>query len=425
MSVVQNWKTAVDQALGPQWSRDMRQKAFERFSETGLPTRKHENWRYTDLKPLSETPFIPAKIETLNQVEFYLASVPAPRLVFVNGFLSKEHSDYESVGLVAGSLREQMENQGEGLRDLLRLGQGGDSLVDLNEALAGDGAFIDVRDGVKIESPVYIVNLAIGSHTQSMVNSPRHLIRIGCEATVSLFEAYAHVGQGGYWTNASTSIWIGENANVRHYKIQNEGPEAFHVGSCYVRQERGSKYDSFTFSTGGKIGRNSLRVDLAGPEAFVTLNGIYLTRTGQHLDNFTVIDHLVPMSNSEQYYKGILSEKSRAVFNGTIIVRKNAQKTNSSQMNKNLLLGPMAEIDTRPQLKIDADDVKCSHGATIGRVNAEEMFYLESRGLSREQATNLLCLGFAEDLIYRIEDEKVRHEIENLLKETFAQMRLK
>lgn len=402
---------------------EIRKQALERFNKKGLPTPALEEWKYTNLKPLSQKTYVPAKFQALKEAQFFLAGVPAPRLVFVNGFLSEEHSDFKMSGLIAGSLKNFIEKD-ERAAEWLKLDETNNSLLDLNEALARDGAFIEIKDGVKIDKPVHIINLATGS-SDAAVNSPRHLIRAGCDSEVTILEAYAHIGTGGYWTNAVTSVWVGENAKVKHYKIQNEGPESYHIGDCRVRQERGSRYESFIFSVGAKVGRSSLKVELAGPESFVSLNGIYLAKEGQHHDNFTVIDHLVPDATSEQYYKGILAEKSRAVFNGTITVRKDAQRTNSSQMNRNLLLGPMAEIDTRPQLRIDADDVKCSHGASIGRVNPEELFYLESRGLSRQQATNLLCIGFAEDLILKIEDTKIRHEIENLLAETFTQMRLK
>ncbi|MEQ1878195.1 MAG: Fe-S cluster assembly protein SufD, partial [Bdellovibrionia bacterium] len=219
-------------------------------------------------------------------------------------------------------------------------------------------------------------------------------------------------------------VRVAENAKLHHVKIQNESAEAYHVGSADAILGKASVYDSFIFSAGGKIGRNELRVTLNGAEASAILNGLYLSRAGQVQDCFTIVDHAVAEAKSAQYYKGVLAEKSRAVFNGKIIVRKDAQKTDSSQLNRNLLLGAGAEIDTRPQLQIDADDVKCSHGASVGRPNPEEIFYLESRGLSREQAGHLLCVGFAEDLVQKIEDKRARHEVQNILSEVFSQMKV-
>jgi Fe-S cluster assembly protein SufD len=410
----------------PAWAQSSRQEAFARFTKNGLPTRRSEDWRYTDLSSLKDREFSIAPSDFSVPLDYYLLSVPAPRIVFLNGLFSAKHSDFGKAikGLQIGSLSDAISKDGERLKDVLGERVKDDFILDLNEALARDGAFIELKDGVSAGSPIFIVNLASGSEVSSQINLPRHVIRLGKNSKASITEAYAHVNAASYWTHASTSIELAEGAVLDHYKIQNENQDAYHLGSCRVRQLTQSTYNSFSFSVGAKVGRNNLLVSLAGSQSLVTLNGLYLTKSGQLLDNHTIVDHLAPEASSHQYYKGILSEHSRAVFNGKIVVRRDAQKTDSSQLNKNLLLGPMAEIDTRPQLQIDADDVKCNHGASIGRMNPEELFYLESRGLNQKQATQLLCHGFAEDLILRIEDQQIRHEINNLLAEAFVRMKV-
>jgi Fe-S cluster assembly protein SufD len=294
----------------------------------------------------------------------------------------------------------------------------------LSCALATDGAFIQIPADSSLETAIHVVNISSSDGPAPTVSSPILVILAGARSRSTIVEAYGHTDSGMYWTNSTTTVALGEGALVHHYKIQNEGMQAFHLGSCKVWLQKDSSYESFVFSTGAKLGRNELHVSLEGANSSVLLNGLYLSREGQHQDNHTIVDHAVAHARSSQYYKGILSEKSRAVFNGKIIVRRDAQKTDSSQLNRNLLLGPMAEIDTRPQLQIDADDVKCSHGASIGRISPDEIFYLESRGLSTQQATHLLCVGFAEDLIHRVQDGRARHEIQNILAEVFAQMKV-
>jgi Fe-S cluster assembly protein SufD len=213
-------------------------------------------------------------------------------------------------------------------------------------------------------------------------------------------------------------------AHLNYYRIQNEGLSAYHIGHTRVWQKRNSTFESFVFSLGSKLGRHNLWIELDGEGSLANMNGLYLSHEGQHQDSFSVVDHKSAQAQSHQYYKGIISEKSRAVFNGKILIRKDSQKTDSSQLNRNLLLGKNAEIDTRPQLEIYADDVKAAHGASIGRLNRDQIFYLESRGISRTQALDLLCRGFAEDVVFRIPNEDIRSLIDPMLAEAFTKMKL-
>ncbi|HEX4922688.1 MAG TPA: Fe-S cluster assembly protein SufD [Bdellovibrionales bacterium] len=414
--------TASPRPSGVAWLKPLQQASFDRLRELGLPTRKSEDWKYTDITTMNDKAFVVAKPGRFEGLKHQLLSVPAPRLVFVNGHYMAEPSELGSQ-VSFKTFSQLTANEEQRVRALLSPGPG-DGVAALQQALSGDGGFIVVPAETSVAVPIHIVHISSPDGPAPTISAPTLVVVASHGSRATLVEAYGHVEKGLYWTNSRTIVALEERASLHHYKIQNEGADGVHTGHCQVLQAKDSAYESFSFAAGAKLGRNELHVTLNGANASVTMNGLYLVREGRLLDNHTVVDHAVPHARSSQYYKGILAENSRAVFNGKIIVRRDAQKTDSSQLNRNLLLGPKAEIDTRPQLQIDADDVKCSHGASIGRPNPEEMFYLESRGLSSKQAAHLLCVGFAEDLISKLQDGRARHEIQNILAEVFAQMKV-
>lgn len=398
----------------------------EQWLKSELPSRKSEAWRYTDLSPLSRAGLIPASSTAPSELEHVLLAIPAPRIVLYNGFYSKTHSELGTLarGVSIRPLNEVLKDKNSEFYKMLNTEGHSDGVRALSRAFLSDGAAIEIADNVSVEGTIHVINISDSKPGAPILVSPGVAIVMGRASRASIVEVYGHAQTGMCWTNARTAVKLAENASLHHVKIQNESLEAYHVGSCEVVQAKGSNYDSFVFSSGGKVGRSELNVVLNGAEASANLNGLYISREGQLHDSFTVVDHASAHARSAQYYKGVLAEKARAVFNGKIIVRKDSQKTDSSQLNRNLLLGPGAEIDTRPQLQIDADDVKCNHGASIGRPNPEELFYLESRGLSRAQAGHLLCVGFAEDLVQKIYDKRARHEVQNILSEVFSQMKV-
>jgi Fe-S cluster assembly protein SufD len=280
------------------------------------------------------------------------------------------------------------------------------ALTALNTSRAQDGAFIVVRDGAIIDGFIHLLFIGSGN---AIWSHPRNLIVVGRGAQVAVVETF--VGSGHYFTNAVTEIVAGESAVVDHYRLQRESEDAFHVGSVQIHQERSSNVTSRHVALGGALVRNEVNVALAGEGASLTLDGLFVAAGSQHVDNRTVIDHVSPHCDSLELYKGILDDKSRGVFDGLIIVRPDAQKTNSRQVNRNLLLSETAIIDSKPTLEIHNDDVKCSHGSTIGQLDEEAMFYLRARGINEEDARKLLIYGFASEIVDRMKIDVVKEQI--------------
>ena len=354
------------------WVQALRDSAFQRFAEVGFPTTKDEEWRFTNVAPIARERF---------------GSMPAP------GNISEEAKPY--LGQHASSDRN--------------------AFVALNTAFLNQLAFFRVPRGEVKATPI---SIQFGSaHPGSpKVSHPRTLVVVGANAQCTIVETYQ--GTGNYFTNAVTEIVVGEGAVVDHYKLQQESPEAFHVATMQVTLGRSANFSSHSIALGGSLVRNDANVTLSeGTEA--TLNGLYIVNGKQHVDNHTEIDHAKPHGTSHELYKGILDGKATAVFNGRIIVRKDAQKTDSKQTNKNLVLSDDAVINTKPELQILADDVRCTHGATIGQLDEESLFYLQSRGIGRGQARSLLTYAFAQDIIGRIKVPALRDQLETVLFEKF------
>lgn len=405
----------------PVWLGAMRTRAIERFAEVGFPTTDLEAWKYTSLAPLSSLSFARARESGGQGPLAESAGFPgmiAHRLVFLDGRFRSDLSDIRDLplGCVAGSLASALsKDPSEVERHLARLAEiEANGLIALNTALFEDGAFIRIPAKTVVELPIVLVFVSSTSSGPAVCH-PRVLVVAGQESEVTVVESYAGSGEVPYFTNAVTEIFVGENAVVRHLKLQHEAGRSFHLATIEARQERASTFVSHSISAGGAIARNDLKSVLAGEGASCTLNGLYLTVDEQHVDNHTIVDHATPHGTSLEIYKGVLDGKSTAVFNGQVLVRKDAQKTDARQTNKNLLLSEGSTVNTKPQLEILADDVKCTHGATIGQLDEDSIFYLRSRGIGVEAARDLLTYAFASEVVDRIELTPVRLEIDRLL----------
>jgi Fe-S cluster assembly protein SufD len=354
------------------WLQDLRHAAFQRFTELGFPTTHDEEWRFTNVAPIARTNFV--------QAGRALACPPEAQQ-----HLGK-YAPFDHHAFVA-----------------------------LNTAFLEDVTYIHIPRGQVVEQPIQIAHVGAG-HARPAVAHPRTLIVVGPDAHCTIVETYS--GAGSYFTNAVTEIVAGSGSVVDHYKVQLESSSAFHIGVMFASLGRSANFSATCISLGGALVRNEVSATLAeGTDA--TLNGLYLVNGTQHVDNHTSIDHAKPHGTSHELYKGILDGKASAVFNGRIIVRKDAQKTDSKQTNKNLVLSDEAVIDTKPELQIFADDVRCTHGATIGQLDAESLFYLQSRGIGKQDARSLLTYAFAQDIIDRIKVQSLRDSLERVLFEKF------
>jgi Fe-S cluster assembly protein SufD len=404
--------------------QSLRKAARTRVFDLSFPTPKTEDWRFTNIAALVKVPFELASNVPIDGRA--LPALPTPgtkRLVFVNGVFAPELGS-KSMGLggiEVGSLGAVGAEQAARLKEVLGSADyKGQAFTALNTAFLLDGAYIVVPEGKVVEEPIEVVYLSVSAGTAT-VTHPRTVLIAGKGSQVTVLERYlghpdtAVAGAGGYFTNAVTEIALSENAVVDHYKVQYESREAYHIANTQIVQARGSHFTTHYLSFGGDLVRNEVRVRFDGEGCEATVNGLYLASGKQHVDNFTVIDHAKPHCNSHELYKGILNDQAHGVFNGKIFVRPDAQKTDAKQTNKVLLLSDGATINTKPQLEIFADDVKCTHGATVGQLDAESIFYLRSRGIGLDEARALLTYAFANDIIGRIKIESLRDWLENLV----------
>jgi Fe-S cluster assembly protein SufD len=413
----------------PVWLANLREKAGEAFESLDFPTTRDEEWKYTNVAQALKVPYreslSPGGPESngLNRLAardvepFTFAESRESQLVFVNGTFSRELSKLgaASKGCVAGNLAEIPSEHANVARDHLAAyaDYRDASFTALNTASVGDGAFVYVPDGKAIETPIHL--LFISTAEEPVASHPRVLIVAGAGAVATIIESYVSLGEGVYFTNAVTEVVAKEGAVVTHYRLQEESRRAFHVATTQVYQERASNYASYAISLGAEIARHDLNVALTDENIETTIDGLYVVTGRQHTDSHTSIDHQKPHSVSNQLYKGILDGSARAVFNGKVFVREGALLTDARQLNKNLLLSSEAHVDTKPQLEIFADDVKCAHGATVGQLEDEELFYLAARGITPERARALLTYGFAEDVIGRIKLKSAREHLERVV----------
>ena len=413
---------------GPTWLRQIRSSAISRFTELGFPTPRDEAWRFTNVQPITAVPFKRATADRLNGLSpETLAETPIPaltacRLVFVDGRYTPELSHTQlPAGGTLGSLAAWLQNGSDTLQPHLarQVGQEPHAFAALNTAFFSDGAFVHLPQDVVLDHPIHLLFVSTAQN-KPRVTYPRVLIVAEENAKASVVESYVGFGEGVYLTNAVTEVILGENARVDHYKLQRERRTAFHVAAQQVHQHRHSTLNSCSISLGGALVRNDLNVLLAAEGAECHLNGLYLVTGTQHVDNHTTIDHAKPHGSSREFYKGILDGRSSAVFNGTIVVRPGAQKTDAMQTNKNLLLSDEGLVHTKPELQIFANDVKCKHGATIGKLSADALFYLRSRGIDLEAARRLLIHAFASEIIERIPLRSLKDSIAALVSAELA-----
>lgn len=401
---------------GVAWLDDLRVTSLERYSKNGFPTSKLEAWRFTPVEPLAQASYpypspsskIGLSAAQLKSLSFGLSG---PTLVFVDGWYRPELSRVPAnAGFRLAPLSQLFASNGTDLeKRLASLSRPGEqSLTDLNTALFADAAHLYVPAGVTVEAPIQLLFIALTAGTQS---HPRVLIALEKGSQATVIEQFIGADSDGGFSNGVAEIALADGARLAHYKLVRPSPSASQVTTTYVHQARDSQYQSHVFLQGGALIRNNIDVVLDGEGAECTLNGLYRVTGHQVADSHTRIDHVKPHGTSHQLYKGVLDESAQAVFDGAVIVRGEAQKTDSAQTNKNLLLSDKAKVNTKPELKIFANDVKCKHGATIGQIDPVSLFYLRSRGVPAAQARQLLIRAFANDMIERVEVPALREAL--------------
>jgi Fe-S cluster assembly protein SufD len=405
---------------GLPWLQRTRALAFERFAELGFPTLRDEDWKYTSVATLEKRAFrlVPESLNGVSADQVTpLALGDSHLLVFVNGRHAPGLSRLGRLpsGADVGSLLQALAKRPDRFETLLT--RDAEALVNgftaLNAAFWADGAIIDLAAGCVVEKPIHLLFITTDA---DLAVHPRNIIRAGAGSQVEIIEHYVGLNDAAYFTNAVTHIEVDTNAAVIHTKLQQESLRGYHIADIRAEQERDSRFTSQSFALGGLLSRNDIatRLDAQGCEA--TLIGLYMANGRQHMDHHTLIDHARPRGTSREFYKGVLDGAARAVFNGKVIVRPDAQQTDAQQSNRNLLLSEHAEVDTKPQLEIYADDVKCSHGATVGQLDAEQIYYLRSRGIDDAAAHALLTFAFAEDVATRVSCVPLRSRLEQLLR---------
>jgi Fe-S cluster assembly protein SufD len=409
----------------PAWLEDLRRQGAEQLNELGLPTTRLEDWRYTNVAPIAETRWTPGDPRhdgvSRQELETLCHPVFACRLfVFVNGRFAADLSTLR-VGtpeVAVHSLAQVLEKEPDALRGLL-----GEQALAKERAFTAwnqrelrDGAVVRIPDGADLEEPIHLVFLAEPG-AEPTESHPRVLVLAGERSRASVVEDYVSFGEGTFFTNAVTEIRVAPDAELEHVRFQRESADGHHISALHARLERNARLSCYSVSLGGGLVRNDATATLLGEGAECNLNGIFLGTGRRHVDNHTTIDHAVPHTSSNELYKGVLDDRSRGIFHGRVIVRPDAQKTDARQSNKNLLLSPGAEIDSKPQLEIHADDVKCSHGSTIGQIDRDALFYLRARGIAEEDARRLLTRAFVSEVTGSLRFEPLRVRIEEQLVE--------
>jgi Fe-S cluster assembly protein SufD len=420
-----NFKTFEEKLNGHSNSflQSVRKEGLKQLSVLDFPTSRMEEWKYTDIAPILKQFFVPA-VNTVvpefskEDIKKYLFSdFDYHLLVFINGIYSIELSEIGDLpaGVVLGSLNKVTIENPELIKNYINKISGIDNAFNaLNNAYAFDGLVMIVPDGKIIDKPVQVLFLNT-SNDDLILSSPRNLVIAGKNSQASIVANYCGCGSKSYFNNIITEVYADEYSLVDYYKIQNEIDESYHIEKFQVQQKNNSIVNHYNISFGGAIIRNDINALIDGQNTETHYYGIYLAHGKQLIDNHTFIDHAKPNCMSNELYKGILDQNSRGVFNGKIIVRKDAQKTNAYQQNKTILLSKNAKIDTKPQLEIFADDVKCSHGATVGQLDDVSEFYIRSRGVPQELAKSMLIRAFTNDVIEKIKIEQLRAQINHMV----------
>jgi Fe-S cluster assembly protein SufD len=417
-------RVAADHRNHPDWLVRARRDALDRFQALGFPTTRDEEWRFTSVAPIAAGRFaLPhngaSSVGAADVARLGWGGDVAATLVFVNGRYapSLSSADRLPAGAHVGSLADVPAGPARDVVDVNLTHVGAaerHAFTALNTALLADGAFLYIADRTIVDRPIHVLFLSVGEEQPTMTH-PRMLVVMGANSQASMVESYASARAKRYWTNAVAEIVVRENATLNLYRVQREAADAFHVGATYVRAARDAQVACHSVTLGGALVRNEIVAVLDGEGASCTLNGLYLSDGTRLVDNHTTIDHAQAHCGSREVYKGILADHARAVFNGKIIVRPDAQKTDAKQTNKALLLSADAQINTKPQLEIFANDVKCTHGAAIGQMDDEAIFYLRARGLSEAQARHVLIRAFAGDVLSQMPLDALRTRIDDEL----------
>jgi Fe-S cluster assembly protein SufD len=408
----------------PEWLDRLRNAAIERFAGTGFPTARDEEWRFTPVGAIAGTAWrsVPGNstVSAAQLRPFIFGHPDWSTLVFVNGYYREELSSaFQLPGVQAGSLSESVRSNGPALE--AHLGRHAPIETSpfgaLNTAMMGEGGFVHIAAHSELSHPIHLLFVTTSEAAGGVVH-PRNLIVVERGARAAVIESYVTVSPGSTsWTNSVTEVSLGANAWLEHARIQRESERAYHIGLTHVDQQRDSHYRSFSLAMGSALARHNLHARLNDENIETLLYGLYLTHGDQLVDNHTAIYHDHPNCRSWEVYKGVLDGRSRGVFNGKVFVRPEAQKTDAKQTNRNLLLSDGARVDTKPQLEIFADDVKCTHGATVGRLDDIALFYARSRGVPAAQAQRLLTYAFAAEVLAEVSLDPVREELERLVRE--------
>ncbi|MBL1321742.1 MAG: Fe-S cluster assembly protein SufD [Methylophaga sp.] len=405
------------------WLNDLRLQALNEFDQNGLPAKKQEDWKYTSLWALTQQEFShnaeTSKLST-SQCEQLALLKECYRVVIVDGVFSELHSQIEGLqkGLTINSLSSGLDHVQSHLGQQIDIEKSGFNA--LNTLLMNDGVVITVDKNIKVSKSIEILVVNTGK-TDNLATHLRHVIVLDEKSEATVIEHYVALTEATSFTNVVTEVVLAENAELNHYKLQQESLNTTHIATLAAKQAAGSQWKTNSISLGAKLARNDVHTQLLGEQAHVVMDGLYLPINEQHVDFHTRIDHVVPNTTSDELFKGVIDDKAHGVFNGKVIVHKDAQKTDSNQQNHNLLLSRSCEIDSKPELEIYADDVKCAHGSTVGQMNEDHLFFLRSRGLDEVSARSLLTYAFAVEVLERIPAKDIREALSAVIEERLPQ----
>lgn len=414
---------------GRGWLHSIRREAIARFRELGFPTTRDEDWRFTNVAPIVRTPFVhgrsgSAKVAPRELEQFRLPGAASSRLVFVNGRYAEGLSGMRRLpdGVQISSLARALTTGQDSIAEYLAryTAYQHDAFCALNTAFVEDGAFVYIPRGTVLEEPIHLLYVATATVAPTITH-PRNLIVAGNDSQATVIEEYVSLRGGVHFSNVVTEVVVGEHSVLSHYLIERQSTEAFNVSTLRVQQSRSSSVACHSVMVGGALVRNHIHPVLAGEGCDLLINGLFMATGRQHIDNYMKVEHTSPHCGSRQFYNGILDDRSRGVFHGRIIVHKGAQKTDAKQTNRNLLLSEEAQMDTKPQLEIYADELKCTHGATIGQMDEDAIVYLRSRGITEASARSLLLFAFAGETLQRMKLEPIRKYLEALVMEWLSQ----
>jgi Fe-S cluster assembly protein SufD len=410
------------------WLSELRREAFARFCERGFPTTHDEEWRFTNTSAISKTSFRLQNVRsrlTARQIEPWRVKDARYQLVFLDGCYAPELSILNKADgtVTVADLAKELSANSKVIEKYFgrHLDVSRDSFSALNTAFAESGAYVHVPRNSIVEEPIFLLFIS-SSDTSPIMSHPRNLIVVDDESQATIVEEYVSLGNGTFFCNSVTELLAGDNAVISHYRIEREQADTANVSTLSIYQGRSANVASHSVLRGGSLVRNNVHTVLSGEGGECLINGLFFGRGNQQIDNYMLVEHASPHCTSRQFYNGILDERAHGVFHGRIIVHKEAQKTDAKQTNRNLLLSDDAQIDTKPQLEIHADDVKCTHGATIGQIDDEALFYLRSRGIDETSARNALLLAFAGECLARMQQGPARKHVEALVNQYILQI---